>query len=208
MSTGSGSAREIAPGRLSNFEDAPMAEDAPTPPLLPPRRSANGPSLPPRRSSRRDPQPQGEPERSGPAPEDLPGSDDAPAATRPTRGPSKGPEDKVRPSNVHIPVSLLEPLVAKCNTDGLSHGEVIIIAIENAYPRLAELIHPAATAGGGLFASRRSRSSRKADGPLTPLNYRLREADFAVVDSIVSQFGASSRGHLITAALSDFFGDD
>ena len=181
MSTGSGSAREIAPGRLSNFEDAPMAEDAPSPPLLPPRRSANGPSLPPRRSSRRAPEPQGQPERSGLVPEDLPGSDDAPAATRTARGPSKGPEDKVRPSNVHIPVSLLEPLVAKC---------------------------PAAPAGGGLFASRRSRSSRKADGPLTPLNYRLREADFAVVDSIVAQFGASSRGHLITAALSDFFGDD
>ena len=35
--SGTGSAREIPPGRLSNFEDVPDVEGAPTP-LLPPRR--------------------------------------------------------------------------------------------------------------------------------------------------------------------------
>jgi hypothetical protein len=38
MTTGTGSAREIPPGRLSNFEDIPIA-DAPAP-LLPPRRTS------------------------------------------------------------------------------------------------------------------------------------------------------------------------
>jgi len=102
-------------------------------------------------------------------------------------------------------VALLEPIEAKCKSNGLSHGEVIIVAIEAAAPRLKDLIHQAATAGGSLFASRRSRASRSTDGPLTPLNYRLREADFQTLDQLVEQFGASSRGHLITAALNDYF---
>ena len=41
MTTGTGSAREIPPGRLSNFEDIPIA-DAPAP-LLPPRNPVYGP---------------------------------------------------------------------------------------------------------------------------------------------------------------------
>ena len=193
--SGTGSAREIPPGRLSNFEDVPDVEDSP-PPLLPPRRPSKSTSA--STSTNRTKKSTERPTRA-----DMPST--PPAAPE---GPLKGPEDKVRPSNVHIPIALLEPLVAKCKTDGLSHGEVIIVAIENAHPRLKDLIHPTATAGGGLFASRRSRASRKTDGPLTPLNYRLREADFATLDQLVDEFGASSRGHLITAALSDYFGDN
>lgn len=197
MTSGTGSAREIPPGRLSNFEDVPMA-DSPTP-MLPPRRSK--PQA--RRSEAKDAF-----DRTARGTEDAPAaaaSTATPAPSRASEAGLKGPEDRVRPSNVHIPVALLEPLVVKCKTDGLSHGEVIIIAIEHAYPRLKDLIHPAATAGGGLFASRRSRASRQTDGVLTPLTYRLREADFATLDQIVDEFGASSRGHLITAALRDYF---
>lgn len=194
--SGSGSAREIPPGRLSNFEDVPV-EDTPAP-LLPPRRTSTSQTTKAAERPRRA----AEPPAAPPGPSTP--SDSSQAAAEAAQ---KGPEDKVRPSNVHIPVALLEPLVSKCKADGLSHGEVIIVAIENAYPRLKDLIHPAATAGGGLFASRRSRASRKNDGPLTPLNYRLREADFATLDQLVDEFGASSRGHLITAALSDFFSD-
>lgn len=118
---------------------------------------------------------------------------------------SKGVDDVVRPSNVHIPVGLIEPIAATCRAEGLSHGEVIINALEATYPRLPELVHPAATAGGSLFATRRSRSSRAGEGPLTPLNYRLRVADFATIDALVTEFGASSRGHLITTALTAYF---
>lgn len=203
MTTGTGSAREIPPGRLSNFEDIPIA-DAPAP-LLPPRRTSKPATAASPDSRGKKP---AEPRvRTGESPVAVTRSSTPSNSSQSAEAALKGPEDRVRPSNVHIPVALLEPLVGKCKADGLSHGEVIIVAIENAYPRLKDLIHPAATAGGGLFASRRGRASRQNDGPLTPLNYRLREADFATLDKLVDEFGASSRGHLITAALSDFFGD-
>lgn len=199
--SGSGSAREIPPGRLSNFED----QAAPTP-LLPPRRPSK--STLARTATNRDRTSPEHAVRAAEVAAAAPKPDELTAAPAAPEGALKGPQDKVRPSNVHIPIALLEPLAAKCKAAGLSHGEVIIVAIESAYPRLKDLIHPAATAGGGLFASRRSRASRKTDGPLTPLNYRLREADFATLDHLVEEFGASSRGHLITAALSDYFGEN
>ena len=215
MSTANtGAAREVAPGRLANFEDSDDADMSPAI-SLPPRRRTTTREEPPRREAPKATPPRSEPvetpqrpteaPKSSPEqPSDTTGAAKAPAA--PQKAP-KGPEDKVRPSNVHIPVVLLGPLEAKCKAEGLSHGEIIIVAIENAYPRLKDLIHPVATAGGSLFASRRSRASRAADGPLTPLNYRLREADFTTLDQLVEEFGASSRGHLITAALNDYFHD-
>lgn len=218
IATNSGSAREIEPGRLAGFEDAADL-DFPTlsPPLsLPPRRPARSSADP--SSGHRAPSSSIESPTQRSLRRSSGHSADRPDASssRPRSGPGadgglkegKGPEDRVRPSNVHIPVALLEPLEAKCKENGLSHGEVIIVAIENAHPRLRDLVHPAATAGGSIFASRRSRASRSTDGPLTPLNYRLREADFETLDHLVEEFGASSRGHLITAALNDYFGDD
>lgn len=207
MSTSNaGTAREVAPGRLAGFEDADAADPTPAALSLPPRRRTTQDAPAPRRQPIRGAQaPSSRPSRPAAAPDAAPAAHPAPeAAKSPQKGP-KGPEDRVRPSNVHIPVALLEPLEAKCKSNGLSHGEVIIVAIEAAHPRLKELVHPAATAGGNLFASRRSRASRSTDGPLTPLNYRLREADFQTLDQLVEEFGASSRGHLITAALNDYF---
>jgi hypothetical protein len=119
-----------------------------------------------------------------------------------------GPEDRIRPSNVHVPVALVEPIARRCRAEGLSHGEIIIAAIEATYPQLGELIRPGATAGGSLFASRRSRVARSVEGPLTPLNYRLREADFTVLDQLVTELGASSRGHLIATALAAYLNRD
>ena len=78
-------------------------------------------------------------------------------------------------------------------------GKVAKRTLLPGHPRMKELINPGVTAGGSLFASRRSgRASRSSDGPLTPLNYRLREGDFRTLDHLVEEFGASSRGHLIT----------
>lgn len=217
-STNSGAAREVAPGRLANFEDSDDLEVA-APMSLPPRRkrAAPAPVTPPASAGERGaatlpaktarpPARAAEPPQPAPAVDSSQDSpSDAPVAdSTPQKGP-KGPEDRVRPSNVHIPVALVRPIEEKCKSDGLSHGEVIIVAIEATYPRLKDLIHPAVTAGGSLFASRRSRASRSADGPLTPLNYRLREGDFATLDRLVEEFGASSRGHLITVVLNDYF---
>jgi len=209
-SSNTGSAREIAPGRLAHFEDSEERDDptARVSPLLPPRRprltrpekpEKKEPKVGRQASGERKPVPAKDPSLEPADEQGLP-----PALSVPHKA-LKGPEDRVRPSNVHIPVALLEPIEAKCKAEGLSHGEVIIVVIESTLDRLKDLIHPAATSGGALFASRRSRASRSADGPLTPLNYRLREADFEVLDQLVEDLGASSRGHLITAALNDYF---
>lgn len=207
-SLNSGSAREIAPGRLAGFEDAGDLDVTPAMPKLPPRRTT--------------------PPSAGPAlgttparPIDARRSTDVPPARQtgrsltgtPSRGTGgeapglKGPEDRVRPSNVHIPVDMMGRVEEECKDKGLSHGELIIVAVERAHPRLHDLIHPTALAGGNLFASRRSRAARTADGRLTPLNYRLRESDFQTLDVLVENFGASSRGHLITVSLKDYFSD-
>ncbi len=219
MTANQGTAREVEPGRLANFED----DDLPDVASL---------SLPPRRR-RPTPAPQGAPD--SPTPE-TPGESavtpdpvqpaaegktsprrrralrrDA-AVTKPAQDDldvslaTKGPEQRVRPSNVHIPVWLVEPIAAKHAAEGLSNAEIIIRAIEETYPRLKDLIHPASVSGGSLFESRRSRTSRAGDGPLTPLNYRMREADFATLDELVGELAASSRGHLITVALTAYFG--
>lgn len=189
MNSNAHAAREVEPGRLANFEDA----DETTPVI----------SLPPR------------PRRGAPRAATVTVLEETPQVDVPEEAPpaqpgrsASVPDERIRPSNVHIPVALLEPLTKKCAAEGLSHGEIIIVAVEQAYPRLRDLIHPAATAGGNLFDSRRSgtagRAARSASGPLTPLNYRLRGTDFATLDHLVQEFGASSRGHLITAALSDY----
>lgn len=190
-----GAAREVAPGRLANFEDSD--DDGQSTITLPPRSRTTR-----HRTTTGIKQAIQGLSRPAAAPE-APTTTDEPSAA--AQGPLKGPEDRVRASNVHIPVALLAPLTAKCKADGMSHGEVVIVAIENAHPRLAQLIHPAATAGGSLFASRRARPSRATEGPLTPLNYRLREGDFATLDALVREFEASSRGQLITCALTDYF---
>ena len=207
-----GAAREIPAGRLASFEDAD--DDAPKL-SLPPRRRANTPPAAaaeaPAQESAAAPTPPSEPAPAQPAPRaaataPTPATAGEQVAPEDTSG--KGPEDIVRPSNVHIPVSLLKPVEEACRSKNLSHGEVIIIAVEATYDRLGQLINPVATAGGSLFAPRRSsRASRTGDGPLTPLNYRLREGDFATLDALVEEFGASSRGHLITAALKGYFAD-
>lgn len=114
---------------------------------------------------------------------------------------TKGPEDIMSASNVHIPVILDAPVKTACRERGISHGELIIIAIEATYERLDDLVNPGTRAGGSLFAARRGRAGRSSDGPLTPLNFRMSKADFTVLDNLTEEFGASSRGHLITAAL-------
>lgn len=206
-----GAAREVGRGRLAHFEDeADDSEQKVAVPSLPPRS---------RRSAARGPV-SGEggdptPAAQDPAPqagEDAQDSSqplvDAPAppaepAVAPARAPA-GSGDRMRPSNVHVPVALLESIARTCKERGLSHGELIISAIEHTHADLAGLIHPATTAGGSLFASRRSRAVRSKDGPLTPLNYRLRASDFEVIDQLVEDFSASSRGDLITTALAAY----
>lgn len=119
---------------------------------------------------------------------------------------SSAASNKLRASNVHIPASFM-PRLAQARADRrLSNGEWVIVALEATHDQLASLIRPQPT-GGSLFAPRATRAARTYDGPLTPFNIRLREADYAVIDELVVQFGASSRGHLITVAFDAFLPD-
>lgn len=186
MPANDGAAHKVQAGRLKAFEDTDEEVTF---------------SLPPR---------PGRTEREVKDPSPVPAAPDWPApsvAAEPATGEpgTHGLESKVRASNVHIPVTLLEPIAAVKKQKGLSNGEIIISAIEATYADLQDLIHPSPTAGGHLFAARHSRVSRGNDGPLTPLNYRLRGEDYLTLDRLVEQFEASSRGHLITVALTAYF---
>ena len=215
MSTdNTGAARPIPAGRLASFEDAddevsislpPRRPRAPKPELVASVTLEAVPSLP--EVPQEEPAPRLPKRRSSTSTsaKASPAREAAPEASAAEEAGEQG-ADAMRPSNVHIPVFLLDPIRDLCAKKGLSHGEVIIIALEDTHPRLRELVNPVATAGGSLFAARRSRASRSADGPLTPLNYRLRESDYATLDRLADEFGASSRGHLITEALKGYFG--
>jgi hypothetical protein len=181
-SVNDGAAREVQAGRLRGFEGEDDSENFSF--SLPPR---------PARGTLTD----------APAPETaaLPVA----AAAPPTPDPgTKGTESKIRASNVHIPVVLLEPIAALKKRTGLSNGEVIIDAIEKTYANLTDLIQPGEQAGGSLFSLRHTRIARTNDGPLTPFNYRIREEDYTTLDRLVEQLGAASRGHLITVALTAY----
>ena len=208
-----GTARAVSPQRLANFEDEDLELDLAPPPR--PRRdkgpvptaSAAADLATPAASRRARKSPQ-KAAAAPVTPAEPPVDVKAPEAPqRPAEAPKagKGPEQRVRRSNVHIPARLLGPISAKTESEGLSNGEIIIAAIEHTFDQLPDLIHPAPTTGGNLFDARRSRVSRSNDGVLTPLNYGLREVDFETLDRLVEQLRASSRGHLITAALSAYF---
>lgn len=115
--------------------------------------------------------------------------------------PADGPLDsRVRASNVHIPASFMPRIEAARKTHGLSNGELVVAALEATVDDLPGLIGAPATTGGSLFAPRNPRVVRAHEGPLTPFNIRLREADYTVIDQVKNSVGANSRGHLITVA--------
>lgn len=130
------------------------------------------------------------------------------ARPKPDEG-TKGPEDRVRASNVHVPTSMVDVIEAAKAKSGLTTGELILVAIEDiaAKGKLEDLIHPGKTVGGSLFAARPSnRAASQEAGHKTPVNYRLREGDFVVLDNLVTQYKAPSRNHLIVAALKGYLG--
>lgn len=122
-------------------------------------------------------------------------------------GPS-APHVGVKASVCQVPAHLLDAIAEACRVQGLSHAQLIIAAIESSYDRLGELVRPPAAAGGSLFAARRGRVSRVDDGPLTQFSFRMSGDDFAVLDRLVAQFGATSRAQLITAALTHYLASD
>lgn len=215
--SGHGSAHELPAGRLASFEDDDSTPDLgallqrrPTPETGPTQEAKDNPAksgpvgVDEQQQAPPEPADRETPKKAAQTPKG--GRPSKKAATAPTKRPAHSERaNRIRSTSVHVPAPLLEQLVAYRKAEGLSNGDIVIAAIEKAHPRLGELIHPPSRAGGSLFQGRTARSVRTTDGPLTPLNVRLFENDFTVIDDLISQFGAFSRGHLITAALTDFF---
>lgn len=193
-----GTAQELPAGRLATFEDDDAGDLASILGARP-KTPAADPSAPADRTAQR----QAPAPAKKSAPKKAPAAK-APAAKAPTAPKYSERDNAIRSSSIHIPTPLLEQVVVYRDEHGMSNGQVVIAAIEAAHPKLKDLIHPGAT-GGGLFAQRATKGIRANDGPLTPLNVRLFEADFAVIDRLVEEFGAFSRGHLVTESLREFF---
>jgi len=224
-----GAAQELPAGRLRSFEDDDAAPDlasllsrraprqpAETEPVDAPaaakqpaaRRRPTAPpvaapatSVPPvkRRGSASSTEPARAPRARPKAPQAQQPPPEAAEAGQ------QGRQNRIRSSSVHIPAALLDRVIAERDRTSRSNGELIIAAIEQTHSELPALIGRRESTGGGLFASRSSRGARLSDGPLTPLNVRLFEADYRVIDDLVTQFGAYSRGHLISTALTAYF---
>ncbi|MCA0296520.1 MAG: hypothetical protein LCH96_14660 [Actinobacteria bacterium] len=106
---------------------------------------------------------------------------------------------QTRPTTTNVPVSTAN-LIDQCRKEQqLSAGEVIVIAIEAEYDNLANLLQgPRRT---GMFETHASRLPRRDDEPLKTISYRLTDTDIATIDTLVEQFGARSRSHLISVAV-------
>jgi hypothetical protein len=206
--TAGGTARELPAGRLRSFEDDDESPDLAS---LLTRRSP--------RSRQRTGSPAPDPggTRGVEAPTVQPGEESSESPRRRSarspaaqRGDTASHRDTVRKnrihsSSVHIPSALIDRIIAERERSGRSNGEIIIAALESTHSQLNQLIQRRDPTGGSLFATRPSRGARLTDGPLTPLNVRLYEADYDVIDQLVEKFGAFSRGHLISAALTAYF---
>lgn len=207
-----GVAQQLPAGRLAGFED-----DDPAPDLASmlsrraPRARVADATPPGPEPAPAPPAPAPVLARRGSRPETRPGRDDKQPAqpsepgvlAQPVNGADRA--NRIRSSSVHIPAALIDRVIAERERSGRSNGEIVIAAIEATHSQLQTLIRRRDPAGGGgLFATRVSRGARMTDGPLTALNVRLFEADYGVIDELVAQFGAYSRGHLITAALTAY----
>lgn len=188
--------------RLTDFENA---DDLDLAAILPSRPRVSAKAEPtPRPAQEQKPEP--EPKAAGPA-KDTSEENSLEAAVVPQERPAVARKPKARETQkslLQVPAAVLEDFKAKRDREGLSNGQLVIAAIEQAHPRLRELIHPEST-GGGVFAQRATRGVRKQDGPLTPLSVLLFKDDFAVMDQLVEEFGAHSRSHLVSVCLVDYF---
>lgn len=128
-----------------------------------------------------------------------------PARPGPRPGQPRVPLDpnEFRPTNVMLDEAL-DRRVGKLKKQlGLSHGDLVIMAIETEHETVAT---PAATkVGGGLFAPRPA-ASRGVDrsGATKAFTFRLREADFTVIDHLVTERGFANRKEFISACLEAF----
>jgi len=192
--------RELPMGRLTDFEDDAPADIATLLPRRIPARPTHTPTVPaPRASAVAPTGPELVPDTRTP----LVPDDTEPAPTQPGR------QNRIRSSSMHIRSTLVERIIREREDTGRSNGNIIIAALEAVHAHLPDLLpQPAAPTGGSLFAARTTRTPRTETGPYSPLNVRLYEADFAVLDDLVRTSGARSRSHLVDIALAHYFDTD
>lgn len=107
----------------------------------------------------------------------------------------------IRPSVVHVPSSLVSLVAAERHRSGRSNGQILIDAIEAGHDHLVKLHNESNSIGGRLFTARTAKPQLPVAQPLSPLNVRLYEQDFEVLDRLVTELGAGSRSRLATLAL-------
>ncbi|WP_157987507.1 hypothetical protein [Jiangella endophytica] len=107
----------------------------------------------------------------------------------------------IKPSVVHVPSSLLSLVAAERQRSGRSNGQILIDAIEAGHDHLVKLHNESNSIGGRLFTARTAKPQLPVAQPLSPLNVRLYEQDYEVLDRLVTELGAGSRSRLATLAL-------
>lgn len=107
----------------------------------------------------------------------------------------------IKPSVVHVPSSLLSLVAAERRRSGRSNGEILIDAIEAGHEHLVKLHDESSSIGGRFFTARTAKPQLPVAQPLSPLNIRLYEQDYEVLDRLVAELGAGSRSRLATLAL-------
>lgn len=132
---------------------------------------------------------------------------DLPAPAKPPRArarsrPARAPI--IKPSVVHVPAPLLSLMAAERQRSGRSNGEILIAAIEDGHDHLKAQRKESTSIGGRLFTARDAKPQSPAGQPLSPLNIRLYEQDYEVLDRLVAELGAGSRSRLATLALARY----
>ncbi|SDU32317.1 hypothetical protein [Jiangella alkaliphila] len=125
----------------------------------------------------------------------------AEAVAKPVAGTVDEATPVIRASVVHVPSSLLSVVAAERQRSGRSNGQILIDAIEAGHEHLVKLHNESNSIGGRLFTARTAKPQLPVAQPLSPLNIRLYEQDYEVLDRLVTELGAGSRSRLATLAL-------
>ncbi len=105
-----------------------------------------------------------------------------------------------RPSNILIETALDVRLNALKDKLSVSQGDLVIIAVETEQGELSPYAH---AVGGGLFEARPA-ASKGVDVEtknLRPWTFRLREADYEVLDRLTAEHQYPNRKEFIVACL-------
>lgn len=116
------------------------------------------------------------------------------------RSHARGPSDR-RMVQIYLSQVLADQVREVQVRAGLSNAELVLSAIQATYQDLGAIIAAElAIPSGGLF-SREYRPRRDSDSGSVQLGIRLRHADIAQIDELVSSTQARSRSAYIVSAL-------